>query len=326
MNLLKIIEWMAAVASWLPSSTSFRLATLQNIEKYFDYRTDQNDLFRRHKIYNNFHIWLTYLYGLLSDRHRKSFISKYVQFLPTKELDELLAAKKPIIIILPHKGYHIFTAFALQYYFKANKASFHSFFDSESKNKFNRIFIKIFNSDPCPIPMLHNNTRDLVKAIRILKSGGIVSMFPDVFDFKGAFITTKLFGEVYSAMTGTAYLALKSNATIVPVDSSYRNGKICISILPALDLSNCQKGTEALQLRQLTDATFQSLQSIIEKNPAEWQYLALMHQFSHGSYAASDLTSQRNRLNMLSLSNKEWGKVAQRIYQDLQTTDYRPLP
>lgn len=318
MNLLNFLHKSINFYYSIFQSTKENSQINRNIENYLKgCHTDENCALN-FKIYTKMHITLTVFYNLLPSSLRIKFILKYVKFKSNSHLDELIKNKKPILIVLPHKGYHIFTAFALQYHFLKNGSMFHSFFDSESKNIFNKIFIDIFKSDPCKIQILHNNTRDLVKSIKILKSGGIVSMFPDVFDFKGAFITTKLFGEVYSAMTGTAFLALKSQATIVPVDCTYSNGKILVEALPPCPFEVTTDVPEDIHLRLLTDHIFRSLQRIIQRNPYEWQYLAQVHQFSHGRYDPADDSLLISRLNNLSFANKEWSTMSQKIYQELQ--------
>lgn len=318
MNLLKITHQIIKIYIKLFPSQKDNNQINRNIDNYLQGCDIDKSFATKHQIYNKFHITLTYLYSLLPNSLRVKFISKYVFFKSNTVLDTLIQNKKPVIIVLPHKGYHVFTAFALQRYFVQNGSKFHSFFDSESKNKFNKIFIEIFNSDPCRIQVLHNNTRDLVKSIKILKSGGIVSMFPDVFDFKGSFITTKLFGEVYSAMTGTAFLTLKSQATIIPVDCTYRDGRIEVEALLPITLDMVSDAPEDIQLRRTTDQIFQGLQDIIQRNPYEWQYLAQVHQFSHGRYDPHDMSLLISRLNNLSFSNKEWSNISQSIYQEFQ--------
>ena len=62
---------------------------------------------------------------------------------------------------------------------------------------------------------LFNDSRGLVRAIKCLKKKQILTMMPDVFDLSGQSISIPFFGHFTTAMAGTAFLALKTNALIM---------------------------------------------------------------------------------------------------------------
>lgn len=268
---------------------------------------------------------------ILIERHRYLIFSNLLQkvllkgqFLRDVIIEELSEVKidanvkhalendSPIVLALSHSGYFVIGSLNISDVLKKYNKELTTFFDSASINSFNESFVKLYNMDKRKINILHNSKRDIIKAVNTLKAGGCVSMFPDVFNFKGAFITTKFFNNIYSSMMGTAFLQAKSNATVVIPEFYWENGKFVTNFKTALEFDD---GTP---IRVINDRIFQELETLISSKPFLWHYLHNMDAFSHGVYPElSEPMNVLDRLNKITLQNQFWLNSCRAIYSKI---------
>lgn len=177
----------------------------------------------------------------------------------------------PVIFVTPHYG--PFTIGCLKAVFDMGEnKTINAFYDSPEKNPTTAIYKDVLNALGENFNPIYNDKRGLVRAIKCLKNKEIVTMMPDVFDLSGQSISVPFFGHFTTAMAGTAFLALKTNALImqgycVPTKSG---GVNCVLEQPF----QYQQTTDFEQdVYQLTSRLFLSMEKQISEAPEHWIYL-----------------------------------------------------
>lgn len=239
-----------------------------------------------------------------------------------ENLKQAMSSGRPVMVISPHYGSHYLTGLKLhQLYLDGQMNQPNFFFDSAEKNERNRVFIRIFKEFDPEISILHNTPKDLVNAIRKLKAGGVVTMFPDVFDVRGSYSIVPFFNHWCSAMKGAAFMALRAEALVLPVHIA-RNANGFKVVFGTVFDSECTAEGELAEY-ETTKKMFQALERIIADDPAPWAYWRDVHKYLHGPVVVNggsiDRAGAMEVMRKLVIRNRNYQNSARLITQKLES-------
>ena len=177
----------------------------------------------------------------------------------------------PVIFVTPHYG--PFAMGCLKAVLDMGKdKTVNAFYDPPEKNPTTAVYKDVLSSLGNNFNPIFNDSRGLVRAIRCLKNKQILTMMPDVFDLSGQSISIPFFGHFTTAMAGTAFLALKTNALIMQAYCipDAHGGVKCILNKPFI----FQESNDFEQdIYDLTSRLFASIEQQIKLAPEHWIYL-----------------------------------------------------
>ena len=116
------------------------------------------------------------------------------------------------------------------------------------------------------------NSRATLLALRALKAGEALTMQPDVYDNRNAsaILVPFLNGLTY-AMTGTAFLTLRSQATLIPAFARVLpGGRVVVTYEPPIQYE--ATGDDTRDLYDLTAAIHRSIEVRVGEAPDQWIY------------------------------------------------------
>ncbi|WP_334038734.1 lysophospholipid acyltransferase family protein [Alteromonas macleodii] len=182
----------------------------------------------------------------------------------------------PVIFVTPHYGPFSIGCLKAILDMGATR-TINAFYDPPQKNSTNAIYKDVLGSLGSGFNPIFNDKRGLVSAIKRLKNNEIVTMMPDVFDLSGQSISVPFFGHFASAMAGTAFLTLKTNALVlqaycVPTASG---GVHCLLDEP---FRYVQTNDFEQDIFELTSILFKSIEQQIRKAPEHWVYLRQLNE------------------------------------------------
>ena len=214
----------------------------------------------------------------------------------------------PVIFVTPHYG--PFAMGCLKAVLDmGEEKTINAFYDPPEKNPTTAIYKDVLSSLGDNFNPIFNDKRGLVRAIKCLKNKEIVTMMPDVFDLSGQSISVPFFGHFTTAMAGTAFLALKTNALVmqaycVPTKS---NGVHCILEKPFQYQTTNDFGQDVYHL---TSKLFASIEQQINVAPEHWIYLRQLD----------------NRLGMPLPENKNFSNSMNKIRAVVNSLDINATP
>ncbi|WP_374520024.1 lysophospholipid acyltransferase family protein [Undibacterium squillarum] len=184
--------------------------------------------------------------------------------------DWIREQQRPIIIVTPHFGSFAFGSLALAQ--SLPDKIINVFYDDPANNAANAVFFDLLNSQP-NIEVLYNNPRGLAKAVRALKQGQILTMFPDVYQDIRQTGFVPFLDRYLRVMPGTAYLARKNQAMIIPA-YSWPSDKFGAHIwLDAPLLPEDFSGSDERQHEfAIMCALFRSVSARVQAQPEYWHY------------------------------------------------------
>lgn len=126
------------------------------------------------------------------------------------------------LVAIPHHAHYILTMTALAMRIGRHR-KVKVFYASPKQNKGNAIFDQLhallFSDPAAGVEVIHNTRQGLAQALKGLKAGEIVFIMPDAFTDVSATMMVPFCGALMDVMLGTATLARKTGAWILPVVS-----------------------------------------------------------------------------------------------------------
>lgn len=135
-------------------------------------------------------------------------------------LDPHLEDPRGTLLAIPHHGSFVFSIVALVERIRRQRPVF-VFYEAPEVHSTNEIFDllhqRLFGDAGSGVTILHNNRNGLATAIRQLKLGSFVVIMPDVYKDRDDTYQIPFCGRTRNAMLGTAVLARRTGATILPM-------------------------------------------------------------------------------------------------------------
>lgn len=200
-----------------------------------------------------------------------SYVERHVDVAGQEHLDAVKASDAPVVFVTPHYGSFPLACLKLIQEIGQIK-TINAFYNPPSKNRTSEGFEELFQRLGYGFKALFNDDTAVLKALRVLRRGEVLTMMPDVFDVSGHVLYVPFFGRLVPAMAGTALFALKSRATVI----------VCYSC-PGDGLRNTLKLSRPIEFERtgkldtdiavLTRAIFRDMEAQIREQPEHWIYL-----------------------------------------------------
>lgn len=143
-----------------------------------------------------------------------AYVQKHV-IADTDCMHRWMSAGTGVIYACPHYGPFLLGALLVATQ-GSNASPSHVFYDPAESVPDNHRFDKFFQQFGDRLSVLHNEPRDLVRALRALKNKQCLSIMFDVVQRPTDSMFVPFFDRLYPAMGGAAYLSLQSGAPIIP--------------------------------------------------------------------------------------------------------------
>jgi lauroyl/myristoyl acyltransferase len=198
------------------------------------------------------------------------FVRRNASFSGLEHLEAALASPKPVVAYTPHYG-NFAMACLLLVLQSSPKKRVSIFFNPPEKNPYAPRMRRLIENLDCDAQALHNDRGGLLKAFRALHKGGLIGIMPDVFDYEAGTIFVPFFGRFAFAMTGTAFLARKYDATLLPLYANRAgNGRFEIRVDPPVEVVRTADLDH--DVWATTAAVFRNIEEQLRREPEHWMY------------------------------------------------------
>jgi len=179
-----------------------------------------------------------------------------------------------VIYACPHYGPFLLGALLVATLGSAASPS-HVFYDPPESVPDNARFDALFQHFGDRLNVLHNEPRDLVRAMRALKNRECLSIMFDVVQRPADSMLVPFFDRLYPAMGGAAYLSLQSGAPIVPayvVPDAARKARVVFG--QPIEPGQFMHANRDKNVYDMTRALFADFQQQLIRAPWHWIYWA----------------------------------------------------
>lgn len=241
----------------------------------------------------------------LPPKELADYIRRTVTVVGGEHLDAALERPEPVVAFGPHYGNFSIATLALILRSTPRK-SVGLFFNPPEKNPYAPRMSRLISSLESGAQILFNDRGGLMKAFRTLHKGGLIGIMPDVYDYGVGTIMVPFFGRFTFAMTGTAFLSSKYNATLLPL-YCVRKGTDQYELQVDAPLPLSRTGEMEEDVWNTTAAIFANMERHLRAAPEHWMYWDLFHRRVH---PAVQVPRTREELDtaLVTLSRKVWAR------------------
>jgi KDO2-lipid IV(A) lauroyltransferase len=196
-----------------------------------------------------------------------------VEICGRSHFEELYRAGRPIILVTPHYGSYMLGARCVAAAFPKNGLYF--FYNPPERNSYAESSNRLLERPNSGCHKIYNNSHGIKTALKALRGGGVLCMMPDLISVTTSSLYVPFFGRFFTAMAGIAFLALRSNAAVVPAycfPKESLRGKTILEFRPPLELGTDLSQDLNERVYRLTCALFQDLERQIRTRPEHWKY------------------------------------------------------
>lgn len=139
-------------------------------------------------------------------------------------IQQIIDSRTGVLVAMPHHAHYIFSMIALAERLRL-KRKIYIFYGQPNTHRGNEVFDHLHTviwGEASNVEVIHDTRHGMAKAIRGLKNGEIVFIMPDVFQKEDHTLVIPFCRRSLSVMMGTAILARKTGAWILPVVSTRR--------------------------------------------------------------------------------------------------------
>jgi lauroyl/myristoyl acyltransferase len=198
------------------------------------------------------------------------FVRRNARITGGEHLEAALASPKPVVVYTPHYGNFAMACLTLVLESSPRK-NVSIFFNPPEKNPYAPRMRKLIEKLDCGAQALHNDRSGLLKAFRTLHKGGLIGMMPDVFEYEVGTIFVPFFQRFAFAMTGTAFLARKYDATLLPLYAQRTaRGRFDIRFERPVDIVRTADLDH--DVWHTTAAIFRNIEEQLRREPEHWMY------------------------------------------------------
>lgn len=143
----------------------------------------------------------------------------HTDYSPARHITESEAG---VLVAIPHHAHYIFSMIAFAEHLRGHRKVY-IFYGQPGTHKGNEVFDRLNGviwGDGSNVEVIHDTRQGMAKAIKGLKNGDVVIIMPDVFQNEDATLALPFCGRPMNVMLGTAALARKTGAWILPLLST----------------------------------------------------------------------------------------------------------
>jgi hypothetical protein len=204
-----------------------------------------------------------YVLGLDRDALHQFFEERVRYDGSTWPLDE----RRPLILAAPHYGAATVGLLAAVHRMHRRRPV-NLFFDTDARK---RHVARLLDSAGIDVAQLHSGFAGSVEALRALRRRECLIMMPDVFDHGAQTVVVPFYGRLLRVAAGTAFLALRSNALVVPVfATASRRITLDVKVDTAIDARRFS-GDEPQKIFALSHTLFMRFESAFRSAPQHWR-------------------------------------------------------
>lgn len=196
-------------------------------------------------------------------------------------LDATLAGPGGLLVALPHHGHFVLSIIGLCKRLQG-KRGVSVFYDAPEVHASNGIFdvlhACLFGAGDSGVAVLHNNRAGIVGAMKALRAGQVVVIMPDVYRNPEDTYQIPFCGSRRNVMLGSATLARRSGARILPMVSRVGSAQFEFSSVFGSPLDPHAGGGDPVRDTHADFRTtlgfFSQFEPLIEDQLLHWQYAA----------------------------------------------------
>lgn len=222
-----------------------------------------------------------------------------------KRLDSLASAARGILIATPHYGHFVLSILALAERLSRTRKVF-LFYDPPAVHTSNEVFDelhqRVFGGISSQVFVIHNNRAGITRAVRELRMGAAVVIMPDVYKDVAATYQISFCDRIRNVMLGTATLARKTDALILPMlpkplgvtDFQSLFGE---ALMPSKEIGDRRDLERMIYVDYLTTTKlFSQFEQLMGSDAMQWQYsrshFATQHRLPRISKANLESTTE----------------------------------
>ena len=204
----------------------------------------------------------------LTSRSLPAVLDATVHMRDEQALKDCLETARPLVFATPHSGACVLGCLALARRLQGHRR-FALLYQRDPRNAGLRSLFLRANASAT----LLSGTAGAVRALQILGEGGAVATMPDVFDDVTDTFAIPFLGRWLRVAAGTAFLAARSQALIVPgYVQTERGPKVCVELANPIDARECSSADLRQNIFTLTCRLFAEFESGLKRAPEHWLY------------------------------------------------------
>jgi lauroyl/myristoyl acyltransferase len=195
-------------------------------------------------------------------------------------VDALQKESRGLLFAIPHHGHYILSIVALAERLRTSREVliFYGNPQTHAGNEiFDHLYGQLFGDASSGVRVIHDTRAGMASALRGLKEGAAVIIMPDVYKQEHDTYLVPFCGRPLNVMLGTAALARKTGAVILPmVSQPAARGFGFSSVFGALiDERPAEEGTDdsVHASYRLTAELFRQLEAVMDPAIVYWQYV-----------------------------------------------------
>lgn len=221
---------------------------------------------------------MRYLLQLTRPQFR-TFLEDSISYEGTAYAQHVFNTDRPVILASPHYGVAPI-GFVAAAHRMGSRRAINLFCDPERTTP--RIML-LFERAGVDSAALLGGFSGALSATRALMRNEHLVMMPDVFDDVANTFAVPFFGRMMRVAAGTAFLALRTSAWIVPVLAAPRRHLgVHVTVCRPIDASRFAPFEEAQAIFMLTRVMFTLFEREIRRSPEHWEHWPLLPQVSTG--------------------------------------------
>lgn len=207
----------------------------------------------------------------LEDDSIHALLDAHVRVQNAEVLQRAQAEGNPVILVSPHFGNYMLGALKLARQNVQNGVYF--FFNPPERNPYASTANRLLERPGLRCHTIYNNQAGLLKAMKVLKRGGMVCIMPDLISVTSTTLYVPFFGRFFGATAGAAFLALKSKAHVVPA-YCYPDGpgSYVLEFEEPLRANDGSHFSFEDQVFDLTSKIFKNIETHARIHPECWKY------------------------------------------------------
>ena len=213
-------------------------------------------------------------------------------------LEQAYRDRRPVVLVTPHYGNYMLGALRVAADF--SDQGVHFFYNPPERNAYAETSNRLLDRPASNCHKIYNNAHGLKTALKVLRGGGTLCLMPDLISVTASALYVPFFGRFFTAMSGLAFLALRTDALVIPCYSyTVQAGRPLLEFRAPLPIPDDVRASFGDRCYSLTASLFRELERQIRAHPAHWRY---WHIFTKRSLSflsppdsISDLAAQLRR-------------------------------
>ena len=256
---------------------------------------------------------------LLTEAQMRPALSQ-IELRGQAHIEQAYREGRPVILVTPHYGNFMLGALRVAADYAKNGVYF--FYNPPERNSYAEKSNKLLERPASNCHKIYNNSHGLKTALKVLKAQGTLCMMPDLISVTASALYVPFFGRFFTAMSGIAFLALRSNAVVIPAYCyAAENGRQVLEFRPPLALTERTKQSDDDRVYELTCLLFSELERQITRRPEHWRYWRVYIKRSISLLvppsSASDLRTQLRKSAPMVSSDKHLSDIVQQWIESL---------